>query len=103
MSSDTPLDMLVVRDMPYGTIAVADAMQELAAAMPNSVKARYGKWSELGPALTQLPGYNRQLGSRTEPACECPAALGGCSASCKRSETGSAADFGQFLSRPFFR
>ncbi len=27
--SDTPLDMLVVRDMPDGTFAVADALQDL--------------------------------------------------------------------------
>ncbi len=27
--SDTPLDMLVVRDMPDGTFAVADALQDV--------------------------------------------------------------------------
>ena len=27
--SDTPLDMLVIRDMPDGTFAVADALEDL--------------------------------------------------------------------------
>ncbi len=27
--SDTPLDMLVIRDLPDGTFAVADALQDL--------------------------------------------------------------------------